>query len=603
MEDTQTAANRTTILDLPKEILLQVFGYFCDTFPAHEPQQYYKGREASDRLVLYNIRLVCRAFDTLVSPLLCPVVNVSLCSESIARLEGLCRNPLIAEGVRGVAISLRFRPSGIALDFKRYHAHAVKILNDCIGECDWHTEFQSYAEDDMSEDAVTHRDYEAAMEKFNFMKYAWGKLFEERSSQEEAPATTDGLEDAECTPEDETEDTEDDGIDQVEIEKEAEEARTLLKCCFETYSAAHADQARIVSDGSFVRSIVTALSHCDSSAYVWFNESQLEKENTRSRSIALAKSEEPLAHVMVQGHEWLKIEDSLCKNDDDTGLFFPASIMTDLPIACHDAAVKLRGIQVDCFPLLRGYSCLLPRFTQTDHSITQNSWARFAAACHDLEIFSFGQRGMNCSPIRPERQSASDSAIINGFIGAACSGPNLQRFVLSMGPFRVRGGRFGVRDEEHPYLASPILAALTSTHLRSIVLNSVDVCGQDLLALVKTISKAHLTDLYFASVTLSRGRYAEAMGLLHDIVVSRRQNKSSVPKITFSTLQGAEFGAPSTFDEGNTWIFGSKEERQMFWDRLEEHQRPALLQQVEEWVKSSQADELNPLLRFKVAQD
>ncbi|KAJ4358662.1 uncharacterized protein N0V89_003246 [Didymosphaeria variabile] len=449
-------------------------------------------------------------------------------------------------------------------------------------------EFQSYEEDDMSEDAVTHRDYEAAMEKFSHMRYIWHQLFEQKKSREEEPATGEGLDDAERN---------------VEQDKEDEGFRDLLKRCFETYAASYADQARIVADGSFVRSIVTALSYCDSSPYVWFNETQLGKKDTKSGAIALANSDEALAHMMVQGHEWLRIEDTLCKNDDDTGLFFPASILTGLPIACHDAGVKLRGIQVDCFPLLRGYNCLLPSSTQADDSATQNPWARFAAACHDLEIFNFGQRGMSCSPIRPERQSFSDSEMINGFIGAACSGPSLQRFALNMTPFRVRAGRAGERDEEQSYLASPILAALTSTHLRSIVLNNVDVCGQDLLALVKGISAVHLTDLYFAGVTLSRGRYAESMSLLHDIAVYRIQNKCSKPEIRFNTLQGAEFGAPSTFDDDSWMWTDSEEERQAFWDRLEEHQHPAVLKQVEEWVEDGQADEPNPLLRFNVAQD
>jgi hypothetical protein len=166
-----------------------------------------------------------------------------------------------------------------------------------------------------------------------------------------------------------------------------------------------------------------------------------------------------------------------------------------------------------------------------------------------------------------------------------------------MTPFRVRTGISRSQDEEHLYLVSPVLASITSTQLRSIVISNVDVCGEDLLALTEKISASHLTDLFIASVKLSRGCYAVIMSLLHDVVVSRRQNNSSVPNIVFSTLQGAEFGAPSTFyDDGMTWMFGSKENREAFWDKLKKYQHPDLLNRVEGWIKDGHADEPNPLL-------
>ncbi|KAK7189854.1 hypothetical protein PSPO01_04244 [Paraphaeosphaeria sporulosa] len=604
MDDTtQRPVHRTTILDLPKETLLEIFGHLVEKFPVHDPSQYYKPRasEANDRLTLLgNNRLVCRAFNRIISPLLCPVVTVSLCSGSIDRLEGLLRNPLIAQGVRGIAISLLFRPRAIATDFKRYHAHANTILNDLERECDWNTEFQHYDQDDMSDDAITWRGYHEAWSKIAQMQSAWGKLFE-GSTQDAGPEDVEIIEDED---QEDQEVNEDEADQDDEGGKHIEEAQATLRICFEKYAAAHVEQARIISDGSFVRSVTRALSCCGSLPFIWFNEDQLVKDGPDNHAVALLTSNEALLHALMQGHEWLTIESTLCKDDDDTELFFPASVLTGLPIACHDAGVPLRGISVDCFPLLRGYRCLIPSATQADDSIDPDPWTRFAAACHDLEIFKFGIRGMNCSPIRPERQSTSDSAIINGFIGAAISGPRLQKLCLSMTPFRVRSGSAGQRGEEHSYLASPILAAITSTQLRTITLNTVEICERDLLALVKSASPVHLTFLYFAAVTLSRGLYAEAMGLLHDIVSLRRSNNRSIPKILFSTLQGAEFGGPSTFDDGgNSWMFGSKEERELFWDRLKQHQHPQLLKQVETWVTNGKADEVNPLLQLKDVQD
>jgi hypothetical protein len=120
-----------TILDLPEEILLDIFCSFESGFPVHDPSEPYNLGIAKDsnRLeFLGNNRLVCRTFNRLISPLLCPIVRVSLCSGSIDRLEGLSRNPLIAQGIRGIKLSLLFRPRAIATDFGRYHAHADSVL-------------------------------------------------------------------------------------------------------------------------------------------------------------------------------------------------------------------------------------------------------------------------------------------------------------------------------------------------------------------------------------------------------------------------------------------------------------------------------------------
>jgi hypothetical protein len=132
MDDTvHTTLHQISIADLPDEILLDIFGCSGPTFPIHDPSEYRKPgiTDASDRLeFLGTNRLVCRTFNRLISPLLCPVVSVSLCPRSIDRLEGLSRNPLIAQGIRGVRITLLFRPRTIASDLQRYHAYADSVL-------------------------------------------------------------------------------------------------------------------------------------------------------------------------------------------------------------------------------------------------------------------------------------------------------------------------------------------------------------------------------------------------------------------------------------------------------------------------------------------
>jgi hypothetical protein len=550
----RTTTHQTSILDLPNEILLDIFGYFDAKFPVHDPSSYRRqpATYARERLeILGTNRLVCRTFNELISPLLCPVVSISLSSGSMDRLEGLSRNPLIAQGIRGVSVSLLFRPHAIATNFLRYHAYADSYLRKLEGECGYYTEFQEYEQADNSDDAVAWRNYDSLQQIYIAKP-----------------------------------DPRADGGDQT-----AAGAQAILRSCFEKYAMAHADEASIISDGFFVHSVVRALSRCDSRNFAWFNEDQLGEEMLTKKAITIATDENALVQALTQGHEWLSIEDSLCKDDDDSGLFFPASILTELPIACHNAKLNLRGLSVGCFPLLRGYHCLLPATNPVEDTVDSDPWTRFAAACVGLETFEFGRHGMNCSPLRPARQSASDLAIIDGFIGAAIPGPHLQNLHVTMHPFRVRQGR---PEKEIPYLGSSILAAIRTTQLRKVLLNGIDICEQSLLALA---SSRHLTSFRLSSVTLSRGRYATAMSLLHEVVVSRKSNNASPPSIHLTTLQGAEFGEPSTFDDNNNgWLWGSDEERHAFWERLKKHMHPELLTPVEQWISDGCAGEANPLL-------
>lgn len=403
MDDiTQMAARPTSILDLPKEILLDIFGCFHSKFPTHDPSVYRKPQptQAKNRLnFLGTNRLVCRAFNELISPLLCPVVSVSLSSESMDRLEGLSRNPLIAQGIRGIAISLLFRPHAIATDFRRYHAYAETFILRLESECDYYTEFEEYDQADASEEAVDWRKYHVAWAKLSALRSAWRGMMDDESSSQYGPQQT-GIagEDDEAGLEASA-----DGEGQT-----AAEACAILRICFERYALAHVNEDRIISDGSFIRSVVRARSRCGTCDFVWFNEDQLGRERFEKEAVTLAADESALIQALTQGHEWLRIESYLCKTDGVAGHFFPASLLTELPIACHNAKRYLKGIFVSCFPLLRGYRCLLPATDSVEDTANSNPWARFAAACVGLEFFEFGRRGMNCLPLRPARQSASD---------------------------------------------------------------------------------------------------------------------------------------------------------------------------------------------------
>ncbi|KAH6613517.1 hypothetical protein F5144DRAFT_596792 [Chaetomium tenue] len=114
-----------TILDLPNELLLEIFDHFtlfCSEFP-------FRGWNYPRHKDLVNIRLVCRRFCELASQKLIPVVNVGLDEEqSLKRLEEISHHPTLAKSVRVIRIYPQFYAPALA-DFNRYVSYHAKILS------------------------------------------------------------------------------------------------------------------------------------------------------------------------------------------------------------------------------------------------------------------------------------------------------------------------------------------------------------------------------------------------------------------------------------------------------------------------------------------
>lgn len=85
--------------DILRQILLEVGMYYVD----HDDWT-YGIRMDGDLRALKNVRLTCRILYNIATPLLFPVLHVSIDYRSVERFEKLCRNPLIADYVRGAFV-------------------------------------------------------------------------------------------------------------------------------------------------------------------------------------------------------------------------------------------------------------------------------------------------------------------------------------------------------------------------------------------------------------------------------------------------------------------------------------------------------------------
>lgn len=103
--------SRINLLELPDEIILQIFEHVHDT---PTPTSSRNGQEEWTRYESYdegtrdiqNIRLTCREFNRIGSELLIKFVGVDVSAESLGRLQEIMRHPIIVKGVRMVRIRL-----------------------------------------------------------------------------------------------------------------------------------------------------------------------------------------------------------------------------------------------------------------------------------------------------------------------------------------------------------------------------------------------------------------------------------------------------------------------------------------------------------------
>ncbi|VUC35343.1 unnamed protein product [Clonostachys rosea] len=127
------------ILDLPMDILAYVFDEF-----QHQPKsgavdwarEQHKAQDRKPRLeTIRSARLVCHVFNKLATPLLCPILHLSISQQSIDRVQKIIGNPLISSGVRGVRLALSHCLSEIATDESRFLRLVRREVEDVHHYC------------------------------------------------------------------------------------------------------------------------------------------------------------------------------------------------------------------------------------------------------------------------------------------------------------------------------------------------------------------------------------------------------------------------------------------------------------------------------------
>jgi hypothetical protein len=168
-----------TITDLPLDILRIIFNDFQEDavtegwawhrrvcWMHHNSQKSHRRRRA-----IRKLRLVSRLFCELASPLLFPILHLQLSQSSLDLANNITSSPAIAAGVRGVRVSLRYRPKEHADDIARYQDSRLRMLEEQARAAEYQCEPYEWggAEDEDSEAAGLRR----ALDNFYQMREEW----------------------------------------------------------------------------------------------------------------------------------------------------------------------------------------------------------------------------------------------------------------------------------------------------------------------------------------------------------------------------------------------------------------------------------------------
>lgn len=229
------------ILNLPEDILYEIFNHFhCDKIH----RGLFDATIHNDWTKLQTVkaaRLVCHTFNRLASPLLCPTLRVRLDHVSLDFVAKVAENPLTAKGVHNIEVVVDYYPRELATDLLRFGQRRRNDLIHRVRECCRYEMIEIEA-NDMDHETVSdypYKDYQQTMEYCQNIIAAWNK-YTRLADKGDMDATSLGF-------------------------------ILLFRQGHQEYIQKHEEQFQLITDGSFVDRLTSAMSrmrHCVSLQFV-----------------------------------------------------------------------------------------------------------------------------------------------------------------------------------------------------------------------------------------------------------------------------------------------------------------------------------------------
>ncbi|OTA91081.1 hypothetical protein M434DRAFT_397453 [Hypoxylon sp. CO27-5] len=294
------------ILDLPNEILAQIFVYVKDP-PYYEEGLPWGLNHHTDSSVEYIkvIRLVCRRFRDESSHLLLTAVSVSMNSASLARLDEISRHPLIARGIQTVILSLRFFAFDLATEFY-----------SCFLPYQWRRVRSSIRELQTVMPIPNIREYEGSeyariISKTRRILDSWNKLAgnNEHSS----------------------------------FDREDRRNVRLIKRAHEEYRQAYLEQERVRTNGTFLQVVADAVARMPIARSLYITGGDTVPE-PQCLLLIEGIGNDDLVKYIVRPMEWRDAQEQEID-------IVPFELLSQIPLAIHETGVVLTGVNYGIAPM------------------------------------------------------------------------------------------------------------------------------------------------------------------------------------------------------------------------------------------------------------
>jgi hypothetical protein len=231
----------------------------------------------------------------------------------------------------------------------------------------------------------------------------------------------------------------------------------ILRTGYQEFREKHREQRQLLESQSFVRTLASCLVRMPNTRAVGFRDHEdILQEHYDEPDLVLDMA--VLVRLMTIPVSWHGI-----KRTKDLH-HLTARILSELPIAIHDAGVTLRELEVGIFPSVRDHHLLCP---EPDSA---RLWVKLRAACQSLRRAGFGD-GLRLGRLRYNHMDPEESRHIDKYVAAFLSSSHLESV-------RIYGSPFGINDglgREGEYNFSSALSAVNWPRMRCVSISYVGV--------------------------------------------------------------------------------------------------------------------------------
>ncbi|KAI8713441.1 hypothetical protein NCS52_01288800 [Fusarium sp. LHS14.1] len=523
MELSRDTSRHLRIVDLPVEILVHIFGYLHhQTIEVRDKNIIYwpsKVQSVSNAtgplLTVYNARQVNRLFNTLASPLLCPILNLKIEQESLDRAQNLLANPNIASGVTGIQVSLEYRPLELAESFRRFAIVRMGHLEWLNRDVDWSISVTDGEDRESGPNHTRTSNYQEIHDAWNyFLTIEEGEayLFSEEEEEEENDRIYEPF-----------------GISTYVPDKAAVEIWRIFCNGHREYVKLQKAQHDLIQSRTFVKTLSSLLASRLNQPLALRMHTSFDPEGLWNKDDAykILTDNAELAKFLPTANTWREMMHTM----RTPVMLHQTKILSELPIAMHEAGVVLRHLAVNHLPEYNSFSTICPG---DDESLDSPAWEQLSEACQHLEVFQVEWGG------RPARGSFLyiDDQVYNArYVNSILSSQQLEHVNVTISPYGLSDGTLHT-TERVPHLPA-VIVSINWSRIKKVSINTLALCYKEFENFCKALGSS-VEYIGLISIELKSGSWVNILDILRDKMASSR--KSGRCQVWLADLRGGELG-------------------------------------------------------------